>query len=304
MRVFVAGATGAIGRPLVARLLAGGHEVWGMSRTQAGADAVGRLGAHGVVADALDAGAVQRVVGEAAPEVVVQQLTAWPQKMSPKTMAEGMRQTDRLRDQGTANLLAAAGGARLVAQSIPFFVKPGDGAVAAGDAPLLTDAPEPLGGVLRRLERMERSVVEAEGTVLRYANLYGPGTWYDRSGAVTKMLKRRSYPQMGNGRGRWGWLHVDDAATATVAAIERPVPGIYTVADDHPAPVHDWLPEFAAAVGAPKPLRVPAWLAARLAGDAAVFLATEAVGASNARFKATFDWEPAFPDWREGFRTL
>lgn len=303
MRVFVAGATGAIGRPLVERLVQDGHEVWGLTRSEDRATALEALGAHGVVADALDRDAVLRAVGSAAPDAVIQQLTALPQQVTPTAMAEGYAQTSRLRTEGTRHLLDAAPTARHVVQSIAFSLRPEGDWVKDEDAPLFTDAPEPMGGVSRRLGEMEDAVVAAGGVVLRYGFFYGPGTWYHRDGAIGEMLLKRRYPVIKPGTARWSWLHVEDAVSATVAALQGGAPGVYNVVDDQPAPAAAWIPAMAEALGAKRPRRVPAWLAKRVAGPMAVYYANEVRGASNARFKRTFGWEPRHPDWRQGFRT-
>lgn len=302
MKVLVAGATGVIGRPLVTRLVADGHEVWGMTRRPARVEAIEAQGAHGVVADALDAEAVRRAVETAAPDVIVQQLTQLPQEVTPKSMAEGYRATDHVRHDGTLNLLAAAGGARVIAQSIAFVIAPQGPWVADEDAPLFVDAPD--GEIIRRIGAMEQAVVEAGGIALRYGFFYGPGTWYARDGSVGEMVRKRRYPIIGDGAGTWSFLHIDDAVDATIRVLGDGAPGIYNVTDDDPVPMREWLPSLASAIGAKPPRRVPVWLARPVAGHAAVFYSTQVRGSSNARFKRAFGWEPSVPSWREGFRAL
>jgi nucleoside-diphosphate-sugar epimerase len=306
--VFVAGATGAIGRPLVLRLVAAGHEVTGMTRAPERADAIRAAGAAAVVCDALDARALSAAVAEAAPEVVVHQLTALPRRFRPRD-AGIYAATDRIRGEGTRNLIAAARGAgarRLVCQSIAFAYRPGAvPEVRDEDAPLFLDAPAPFGASVRVVAAMEEAVTAAEGldgVVLRYGWFYGPGTYYGEDGGTAQDVRRRRFPVIGQGRGLFSFIHTDDAAAATVAAVERGAPGIYNVVDDEPAPMREWLPVYAEAIGAPKPLRVPVWLARLAAGGMARLVAT-LPGASNARARAELGWRPRWASWREGFRS-
>jgi 2-alkyl-3-oxoalkanoate reductase len=304
MRVFVAGASGAIGRPLVAQLMAAGHEVTGTTRFESKAEELRAAGARAAVCDALDADALRAAVAEAAPEVVVHQLTALPRRYDPRDKAiyEG---TNRVRGEGTRNLLAAAraaGAGRFVAQSIAFGYAPGAvPEVKDEDAPLALGAPPPFGEGVRVLLEMERAVVEADGLVLRYGWFYGPGTYYAEDGSIAQDVRRRRFPVIGSGAGLWSFVHVDDAASATVAAAERGAPGVYNVVDDEPAAMRDWLPAYADAIGAKKPLRVPVWLA-RLAAGSMATLVNVQPGASNAKAKRELGWEPRWPSWRTGFR--
>jgi nucleoside-diphosphate-sugar epimerase len=307
MRVFVAGASGAIGRSLVPQLVAAGHEVTGTTRSQERAEAIRAAGARAAVCDALDADALRAAVAEAAPEVVVHQLTALPDRYDPrdKTIYDA---TNRLRGPGTALLLdaaRAAGARRFVCQSIAFAYAPGPRPEAKDeDAPLLLGAPAPFGEGVRTLVDMERSVLEAEGIeglVLRYGWFYGPGTYFGEGGSMAADFGRRRFPVIGRGEGLFSFIHVDDAASATVAAVERGAPGIYNVVDDEPAPMREWLPAYAEAIGAPKPLRVPTWLARLVAGKMAAMVSVQP-GASNARAKRELGWEPRWRSWREGFR--
>ena len=307
MRVFVAGASGAVGRPLVEQLVAAGHEVTGTTRAEAKAGAIRAAGARAAVCDALDAQALRAAVDEAAPEVVIHELTDLPERFNPrdKAMYEG---TNRVRSDGTRNLIEAAraaGARRLIWQSIAFAYAPSARAeVKDEDAPLALGAAPPFGEGVRAIAEMERSVVEAdglEGLVLRYGWFYGPGTYYGEGGSLTADVMKRRFPVIGRGEGLWSFIHVDDAARATVAATERGAPGVYNVVDDDPAPMREWLPEFAAAVGARKPRRVPIWLA-RLAAGKMVKTADVQPGASNAKAKRELDWQPRWKSWREGFR--
>jgi 2-alkyl-3-oxoalkanoate reductase len=308
MRVFVAGATGVIGRPLVAALLAAGHEVTGMTRSRAAAEQLASKGAEPVVSDAYDAEAVREAVVKAEPQVVVHQLTALPRAIDPRRIGEQLADNDRLRVQGTRNLLRAAvlaGAGRLVAQSIAFAYAPVGGPVKGEDAPLWLDAFEPWRRSVRAIADLEHQVTTTpgiEGVVLRYGNLYGPATAYAADGAVADLVRARRYPIAGKGAGVYSFVHLDDAVAATVAALDAQ-PVIYNVVDDEPAPLSEWLPAYAQALAAPPPRRVPVWLARLMAGRYGAHLMTEQRGASNAKAKQTLGWAPTYPSWRTGFRT-
>jgi nucleoside-diphosphate-sugar epimerase len=307
MRVFVAGATGAIGRPLVHQLVAAGHEVTGTTRSEERAEAIRVAGGRAVICDALDADALRASVVEVAPEIVVHELTALPRRFNPRNK-QMYAPTNRVRREGTRNLIAAAqvaGTRRIVCQSIAFAYAPGERPeVKEEDAPLALEAPLPFGDSVRAIDEMERAVVGAdgpEGLVLRYGWFYGPGTYFADDGSVARDVRRRRLPVIGKGIGLYSFVHVDDAASATVAAVERGAPGVYNVVDDEPAPQREWLPVYAEAIGAKKPLRVPVWIA-RLAVGKIATMADVQVGASNARAKRELGWEPRWPSWREGFR--
>jgi nucleoside-diphosphate-sugar epimerase len=307
VRVFLAGATGAIGRPLVARLLAAGHEVVGTTRDEARAATLRALGAEAVVLDAFDAPAVHAAVAAARPEVVVHQLTALPQDPTPASMKAATAANARLRRETVPTFVdaaRAAGARRVVAQSISFVTRPDGHPVHDEDAPLHLDAPwqaENVGGVAA-LEAAVRGADGIEGVVMRYGFFYGPGTWYARDGAIATMIRKRRYPLIGTGEGRSSFVHVDDAADATLRALDAAVPGgfaIYNITDDEPARQRDWLPAAAAALGAKPPRRVPPWLARRVAGDVVVHYATTLPGNANARARAALPgWEPR--SWRTG----
>ncbi len=304
MRVFVAGATGAIGRTLVPLLLESGHEVTGMTRSPERAAALRERGAQAAVADALDAGAVREAVAQASPEVIVDELTDIPPSINPKRYEQQMAGNDRLRVEGTRNLVAAADGARIIAQSIAFAYRPMRGGLWTEDDDLYHDAPGPFQRSVKAVASLEQQVTAAEGIVLRYGYFYGPGTAYAAEGPTADMVRRRRLPVIGGGSGTWSFIQVEDAARATLAAIEPGVdPGIYNVVDDDPAPVHEWLPAYARALGAPTPRRVPTWLARLVAGEFAVQVMTRSQGASNAKAKRGLAWQPSPPSWREGFRT-
>jgi nucleoside-diphosphate-sugar epimerase len=303
VRVFVAGATGAIGRPLVRQLVEAGHEVTGMTRSGSKSEALRGAGATAVVADAMDAAAVERAVAEARPEAVVHQLTDLPQDFS---MRYSYGATSELRTTGTRNLLAgarAAGARRFVAQSVAFIYAPEGGMVKDEEAPTMHGLKGQFAEAIGSTLEMERMVVEAdglEGLALRYGFFYGPGTWYARGTKMADAVLKRRFPIVGEGGGTFPFIHVEDAAAATMAALERGAPGVYNVVDDEPAPMHDWLPGFAEALGGPPPRRVPLWLAKIFARGNAE-MATTLRGASNAKAKRELGWAPRYPSWREGF---
>ncbi|MEM1416320.1 MAG: NAD(P)-dependent oxidoreductase [Myxococcota bacterium] len=305
MRVVIAGATGAIGRPLVRQLLEAGHEVFGLTRREEGAAAIQAAGARAVVADALDRDAVIAAVVAARPDAVVNQLTALPARLDPRRISRQLAPTNRLRREGTAHLLAAAeaaGAARFLSQSVAFAHDAVAPAVVDEDAPFALAPPAPFAegaAALRALERATRR--HPGGTVLRYGFFYGPGTAFGRDGSTAEDVRRRRYPLVGDAEGIASFVHVEDAAAATIAALAGP-PGTYAIVDDEPAPGHAWLPAYAEALGAPPPRRVPRWVARVLAGPMAVHWSCALAGASNARAKAALGWTPGLPTWRTGFR--
>ncbi|MFN2617046.1 MAG: NAD-dependent epimerase/dehydratase family protein [Thermoleophilaceae bacterium] len=306
MRVFLAGASGAIGRPLVPKLIEAGHRVTGMTRSERAAKRLRAAGAAAVVADVFDEPRVRNAMAEAGPEVVVHELTALPKRYDPRKSSV-FEPTNRLRTEGTRILIEtarAAGARRVVAQSVAFQYVPIGGWVKSEDDAVLEDAPGHWGESARASRELERTVLGAEGLkglVLRYGYFYGPGTYFARDGSTAFDVRRRRQPIVGRGKGVFSFVHVEDAADATVAAVERGGPGVYNVVDDDPAPLRDWLPVYAEALGAPRPLRVPKLLARLLAGRALVSIATEARGASNQRAKRELGWQPRHPTWRRGF---
>ncbi|MGD0452406.1 MAG: NAD(P)-dependent oxidoreductase [Solirubrobacteraceae bacterium] len=308
MRVFLAGATGVIGRRLVPMLLADGHQVTGMTRSQSKADELRALGAEPVVADALNAAGVTEAVRGSRPDAVVHQLTAIPPRIDPRRIERDFAMNDRLRGEGTRILVGAAqaaGATRIVAQSIAFSYAPGPPGTVhrEADPMLLDDALKAFRRSARALHELEGAVLDAAGIVLRYGYFYGPGSAISRSGSMGHDLSRRRLPIVGGGQGVWSFIHVDDAARATVAALAHGQSGAYNVVDDDPAPVSQWLPALAEALGAPRPLRIPAFLARPLAGAYGVAIMTEAQGASNELAKRELGWTPEHESWREGFRT-
>jgi 2-alkyl-3-oxoalkanoate reductase len=306
MRVFVAGASGALGGPLVRQLLAAGHEVTGMTRREERAEQIRAAGAKAVVCDVFDADALTAAVSAATPDVVVHALTALPDRMDWRKDPIGP--TNRVRRDGTRNLIEAArtaGARRLVAESVAFFYAPEGGWVKDEDAPLYKDAPPPFTEAVAALLELEQQVTGAaglEGVVLRYGWFYGPGTHFASDGFQAEEARRRRLPIVGAATGTFSFIHVEDAASATVAALSAGAPGVLNVVDDEPAPMHEWVPVYAEALGAKPPRRVPVWLAKLVAGRAVVANALELRGASNARAKRELGWQPRYASWRQGFR--
>lgn len=309
MRIFVAGATGTIGRRLVERLSGQGHEVVGMTRSPDKVDALRGLGAAAVVADGLDAAAVMRAVTDARPEVVVHEMTALSDLSDLRRFEQELQLTNRLRSEGTDHLLAAAlaaGARRFVAQSFIGWAygAPGGPAQIEED-PFATDLPAPMRPALAAIQHLESATTGAEGiegVVLRYANFYGPDTGFAPGGGIHDAVAARRLPVLGGGGGIWSFLHIDDAVEATLLATRAGEPGVYNLADDEPSAVRDWLPAFAASIGAAPPRRVPAWLGRLIAGSVAVHLMTRVRGASNEKAKRELGWSPRFPSWRQGFQ--
>lgn len=305
MRVFVAGASGVVGRPLVRQLVAAGHEVTGTTSREEGKEAIAAAGAKPVVCDALDAAAVMAAVRDAAPEVVVNQLTRLPREYNPRTI--DYEPTNRVRTVGGHNLIEAAraaGARRFITQSIAFLYAPEGGPIKDESARPWTDAPEPFAAGVAAMLEHEREATQTpglEGIVLRYGQLYGPGTYYAPDGGIAEQVRRRRFPIVGRGDAVFSFIHVDDAAGATVAALDRGAAGVYNVVDDEPAPLREWLPAYAKALGARRPFRVPVLLARLVAGPFAVAFATQLRGASNARAKQGLGWEPTYASWRTGF---
>ena len=303
MRVFVAGATGAIGRQLVPRLVAAGHEVHGMTRSESKQPLLQQLGAVPVVADALDPDQVAEAVGRARPDVIVHELTAIG-AIDPAHFDRDFTSTNRLRTEGTDHLLSAGqaiGVRRFVAQSNGAFpyARTG-GAVKGEEDPLDPTPPHELRGTLAAIRHLEEAVLGADwtdGIVLRYGAFYGPGTSLAPGEAMFELIRKRKFPIVGDGGGVWSFIHVADAAEATVAAIEHGSPGVYNVVDNDPAPVAEWLPALAQTLGAEQPLQAPR----DAAGEWAAVQMTELRGASNAKAKRELGWRPAHPSWRQGF---
>jgi nucleoside-diphosphate-sugar epimerase len=305
MKVLVAGATGALGRQLVPKLAARGHEVFGMTRSGSKRELIRGLGATPVVADALDPDAVAKAVAESDPEVIVHQLTALSSSIDMRHFDRDLELTNRLRTEGTDHLLAAGraiGVKRFVAQSFAGwpFARSG-GPVKSEDDPLDPAPPPGMRRALEAIRHLEAAVTGAEwttGIVLRYGGFYGPGTSIAPEGEHFELIRKRRFPVVGDGGGVWSFIHIEDAADATVAAVEHGSRGIYNVVDDEPAPVAEWLPAVARSAGAKPPRRLPRWLGRLLAGEVATVMMTEVRGASNAKAKRELGWRPAHPSWR------
>jgi nucleoside-diphosphate-sugar epimerase len=303
MRVFVMGATGALGRYLVPGLVAAGHEVTATTRTPGKAAQLREAGAEPVVVDGLDREAVIAAVQAAAPEVIVHQMTALADMRSLRKPDKLFAATNELRTRGTDNLLAAAaraGTRRVIAQSNINVNERSGGPVKTEEDPLDSRPVPSATRAMAAIKYVEETVpIEApEGIVLRYGSFYGPGT----GDFLLEVVRKRQLPVIGGGTGIWSFIEITDAAAATLAAVERGAPGVYNVVDSDPAPAAEWLPYLATVLGAKPPLRVPAWLGRLLAGDFAVALMTSARGSSNDKARKELGWEPRYASWREGFR--
>lgn len=312
MRVLVAGATGAMGQQLVPRLIGAGHEVFAMTRNESNKARLSEPGAVPIVADALDRGQVEAAVREAKPDVIVHQLTAIGH-VDTRHFDRSFAATNRLRIEGTDNLLAAgraagraAGVRRFVAQSNGAFTYARTGGPVKNEEDRLDPSPvSQMAPMIAAIGHLERAVLGAgwtEGIVLRYGAFYGPGTSMEPGSEQLEMIRRRRFPIVGEGGGVWSFIHIADAAEATVAAVENGARGVYNIVDDDPAPVAEWLPELARMLGAKKPMRVPRFVGRLAAGEAGVVLMTELRGASNAKAKRELGWRPAHPTWRQGLQ--
>ena len=308
MNILIAGASGAAGRAMIPQLLDRGHTVVGTTTTAAKADALRALGAEPVVVDLLDRDGVLAAVEKAEPDAIVHEATALSRELDLRRFERSFALTNRLRTEGTDNLLAAARAAgveKFVAQSYaghPF--KRIGGPVKTEEDPLDDDPPKQLRTTIEAIKHLERAVTEAGGVALRYGAFYGPGTGMAPGADQWEMVKARKFPIVGDGGGIFSFAHIDDVAGATVAALETWTPGeIYHVCDDDPAPVREWLPALAATIGAKPPRRIPRWVG-RLMGEHMVVMMCEIRGASNAKAKNALGWTPKWPTWREGFAAL
>lgn len=303
MRVFVTGASGAIGSRLVPRLIDAGHEVVGVHNSPANAALLRTLGAEPLLLDLLDAGAVRKAVLENEPEAIVHQATALANVKFARNMDKVTARTSELRTKGTDALLAAAreaGVRRFVAQSVATFSRYAreGGRVKTEDDPLDATPPGHFRQSAAALVHLEQAVTDFGGIALRYGAFYGAA-----NDGTLAPVRKRQFPIIGDGGGVWSWIHLDDAAAATVLALEHDGPAVYNVVDDEPAEVREWLPVLAEALGAKPPRRFPTWLARLLAGEVVVVMSTEARGASNAKAKRELGWAPQYPSWRTGFPT-
>ena len=308
MRIFVAGATGALGQRLVPQLVERGHDVTGMTRTEGKFHLLRELGATPVAADGLDPEAVARAVAAAEPQVIVHEMTSLS-TIDLRRFKQSFALTDRLRTEGTDHLLSAGravGVERFVAQSFAGWPYPREGAAAKSEEDPLDPTPaaamRSAHAAIRHVEEVVTGAEWTEGIVLRYGGFYGPGTGFSLpDGDMVEMIRERKVPLIGNGAGIWSFIHIEDAASATVAAVEHGHRGIYNVVDNEPAPASEWIPAAAKAVGAKPPRHVPRWLARILAGEAAVVMMTEMRGALNDKAKRELNWQPAYGSWRQGF---
>jgi nucleoside-diphosphate-sugar epimerase len=304
MRVFVAGASGAVGRRLVPMLVARGHHVTGTTSRPESAEAVRAVGAEPAVVDGLDAVGIGQAVARAEPDAIIHEMTALSGTPDFKHFDRWFALTNRLRTEGTENLLAAAtasGVKRFVAQSFTGWSNARVGSmIKTEDDPLDANPVKAQTETLAAITFLERAVLAAplEGIVVRYGGLYGPGS----SETLVGILDRRMFPVIGDGAGVISSTHIDDAAGGTLAALERGRPGIYNIVDDQPAPAREFIPAIAEAVGAKPPLHVPAWLGRLVAGEVAVTMMTEGRGSSNAKAKRELEWQPIWPSWRDGFK--
>jgi len=304
MRVFVAGAAGAVGRRLIPQLVARGHQVTASTRGANKLDQLRALGAEPVIVDGLDATAVGEAIARSEPDAIVHQMTALAGKPNLRNFDKWFATTNKLRTAGTEHLLAAAkaaGVGKFVAQSYTGWsnIREG-GSVKTEDDPFDPQPAKYQVESMAGLQFLDRVIPAApfEGIVLRYGNFYGPGA----SEALVELVRKRQMPIIGDGAGVWSWIHLDDAAAATVAAIERGHRGIYNITDDEPAAVSEWLPYLAEVVGAKKPMYVPGWLGRLAAGEVTVRWMTQGRGASNVKARRELDWRPAWSTWRDGFR--
>jgi len=305
MKIFVAGGTGAIGRPLIAKLLGKGHAVVALTRSREKAQALVKQGIEPATADVFDADAVKTVVSRAQPEVVIEQLTALPKTYTRESMSAAAALNTRIRLEGGANVLAAAQAAgvrRYLRQSVAFYAIPGSG-LANEDTPLAFDASPAIAAGARELTELEHGLLgthNIEGIVLRYGFFYGPGTWFNPDGDVARQVRQQQFPIIGNGEGVWSWLHIEDAALATIAAAEQGNPGIYLIANDQPLAVREWLPAFARWLNAPPPPQVSVEDAMKEDGGAdAVYYGTKMRGVSNAKAKRELNFQPRPLEWLE-----
>ena len=307
MRVFLAGATGAIGRPLTQQLVAASHKVFALTRSDKRASQLQQQGATPVVCDVFDKNNLRRQVEAAQPDAVIHQLTALPKRIDPRKIKSQLAATNRLRTEGTKNLFdaaLAAGAKRFVSQSIAFAYDTFDKELRSEGDGLYKDPASSFKDVIDAIRALEETTLSSNqllGTVLRYGFFYGPGTVYALDGSFAEDVRRRRVPIAGKGTGVFSFVHVEDAAAATLAALECDEDGIYNIVDDDPAPLAEWLPVYAEMLGARPPMRVPRAIARLLAGSYAIYLMCDQNGATNEKAKRRLGWTPSRPSWRIGF---
>ncbi len=311
MRIFIAGATGVLGRNLIPKLLNHGHSVIGTSSTKARLRELQQLGADAVLMDGIDRDSVFAAVSSSTPDVVVNEMTAISKVRNYKNFDLEFTLTNRLRVEGTSHLLAASrevGVKKVVVQSFagwPF--EQTEGAANSEEADFEPSVPVRMRNSQRAIQAMEQSVLSGKspvGVVLRYGYFYGPGTSFDIEGDISKALRKRAFPLIGGGTAVWSLIHVNDAAEATRLAIESAPGGIYNIVDDRPSKLEEWLPGLAKLLGVKPPVRMPAWLGRFFVGESGVYMMTQASGALNAKAKRVLGWRPAYPDWRTGFAAM
>lgn len=309
MKVFIAGATGVIGRPLIAQLQAANHTLVAITRSEQRAAELRGQGVTAVVCNVFQRDNLLRCVEEAHPDVVIHQLTALPKRIDPRKIKTQLAETNRLRTEGTRNLMdaaLAAGAKRFIAQSIAFAYDPSGPKLKTEEDPLYITPPSSFAETIEAVRILEETALgshDLPGIVLRYGFFYGRRTVYAADGSVAADVRRRRFPIVGRGTGVFSFIHVEDAATATIAALQRGDPGTYNIVDDEPAEVAAWLPSYAGSINSPHPMHVPRWLARVLVGPYAVYMMCDQKGASNAKAKQTFGWSPSFPTWRSGFES-
>lgn len=310
MNIFVAGGTGAIGRELLPRLVKAGHHVTAMTRTAKGAERIHSFGAKAIICDVFDRDRLIESVVAAQPEVLIHQLTSLPDAIDPRKIASQLAATNRVRTEGTKNLIdaaKAAGVRRIVAQSFAPYYTPNGVGPATEDEGLWENPPSSLVDTIQALNDLEHAVLNTtsiEGIVLRYGYFYGQGTAFAVDGSTTEMVMNRKLPIVGDGSGTFSFIHIEDAAEATILAMNKGKSGIYNIADNDPSPISEWLPYLADVLNALQPMRLPKFIGRLAAGKAAVFLMTEQRGASNEKAKLELGWQPMYPSWRQGFRQV
>jgi nucleoside-diphosphate-sugar epimerase len=300
-RILIVGATGAIGRPLSARLRAAGFVVFGIHRSPQGATTLRALGCEPLAPNVFDEAEVRTAIETSRPDVVIHQLTALPKEINPRALAQAARVTAALRRQTVPLFarLSERAGARLIAQSMSFVTTPEGPAILDETAPLWLDGPRDIANTNEAIRVLEQATLQVQGCALRYGFFYGPGTWYAGGSALADMVRKRMMPVAGKGEGLASFIHIDDAVDATVRAVERERSGVYNICDDHPAPQQEWLPELARLLKAKPPRHAPAWLVGLFGGATAKFYGTTLRGASNAKAKSELGIRPR--TWREGF---
>lgn len=308
MKIFIAGATGVIGRHLLPRLTEAGHEVTAITRSQTHVEQIRNDGARPIVCDVFDRDKLKQAVAAAEPEIVIHQLTNLPQRIDPRRIEQALAQTNKLRTEGTQILMDAAksvGARRFIAQSIAFYYAPTSPVPATEDELLYKNAPAAVTNAIHAVDNLEHTTLHTpgiEGIILRYGYFYGPGTAYAVDGPFAEDVRHRRVPIIGDGGGVFSFIHVEDAAAATVLVLNRGKAGIYNIVDDNPVAIREWLPIYADMLDAPRPMRLPKFIGQFGAGRFGVYFMTEQRGASNKKAKQELGWRPTYPSWRDGFR--